>query len=669
MDFGLILLRLAHVVAGAAWVGGAFVMILLVTRTARLRGADGDAFMTTLLTQGKAARYFEIAAVTTVLAGGLLYFRASGGFQIEWITSPSGIGFTIGAVAAIVSLVWGGVVVGPAGKRAAAIEAEVAADRWRRDGGPYLRARRDPPQARHLRPGRSRPAGHGRGHDGDRALLVIDGAAGGTARRSRRTMTGNARQGDAPPMPHVATSTADLLSTIRAAAHLDGDVLVIDDETAFRSTAIRDLAWTAAFSTDEATTAAAQWIVWEASQALGAHSASIQDLYTARGRGEVAGFTVPAINLRAQTFDMARTAFEAAASADVGAVIFEIARSEQTYTYQRPIDFATSVLAGAIAAGWRAPVFIQGDHYQFNAKKYAADPEAMTEEIRRACRLAIDAGYRNIDIDSSTLVDLSKPTVDEQQRENYTRAAELTALIRTLETDGVTVSVGGEIGEVGSQNSNVGGVARLPRRLPTRAGCADAGRDRLSARSASRPARATAACRCPTAASPRSSSISTCCASSATSPGASTARPEPSSTVRPPCRTSCSTGSRPSRLPRSTSRPASRTRSTTTRRSRRTSVAPIEAWCLENAADERKPDQTDEQFIYTTRKKAIGPFKRELWDLETKDEILATQRRKLSFLFTELGVNGTREMITAYIRPVEVHRPIPDALREAVGAG
>ena len=125
MDLGLILLRLAHVVARAAWVGGAFVMILLVTRTARLRGADGDAFITTLLTKGRAARYFEIAAVTTVVAGGLLYFRASGGFQLAWISSPSGIGFTIGAVAAIVSLVWGGLVVGPAGKRAAAIEAEV----------------------------------------------------------------------------------------------------------------------------------------------------------------------------------------------------------------------------------------------------------------------------------------------------------------------------------------------------------------------------------------------------------------------------------------------------------------------------------------------------------------------------------------------------------------
>ena len=256
-------------------------------------------------------------------------------------------------------------------------------------------------------------------------------------------------------MPHVATSPADLLDALKGVAHIDADRLVIDDERAFRDGGIRDLAWTAAFTTDDATAAAAQWIVWEASQALGARSASIHELYAARARGEVSGFTVPAINIRAQTFDMARTALEAAAVSDVGTVIFELARSEQTYTYQRPVDYATGVLAGAIAAGWKAPVFIQGDHYQFNAKKYAADPETMTEEIRRACRLAIDAGYRNIDIDSSTLVDLSKPTTDDQQRENYTRAAELTALIRSLESDGVTVSVGGEIGEVGTQNSTV----------------------------------------------------------------------------------------------------------------------------------------------------------------------------------------------------------------------
>src|SRR5262245_32681104 len=215
--------------------------------------------------------------------------------------------------------------------------------------------------------------------------------------------------GDRSPMPTVATSPTELLVAISPSARLDAERLVIDDPASFRDGAIRELAWTAAFADDPSTIEAAQWLVWEASQALGARSASIQALYEARARGEVSGFTVPAINLRAQTFDMARTVYEAADAGGVGAVILELARSEQTYTFQRPIDYATAVLAGAVAAGWVGPVFIQGDHYQFNAPKYAADPEAMTEEIRRACRLAVDAGYRNIDIDSSTLVELEKP--------------------------------------------------------------------------------------------------------------------------------------------------------------------------------------------------------------------------------------------------------------------
>jgi fructose/tagatose bisphosphate aldolase len=469
-------------------------------------------------------------------------------------------------------------------------------------------------------------------------------------------------------MPHVATSPADLLATLSPAAHLDGDLLVIDDERAFRATATQDLAWTAAFSTDEATTAAAQWIVWEASQALGALSASIQELYAARGRGEVGGFTVPAINLRAQTFDMARTVFEAAQAADVGAVILEIARSEQTYTYQRPIDFSTAVLAGAIAANWRAPVFIQGDHYQFNAKKYAADPEAMTEEIRRACRLAVDSGYRNIDIDSSTLVDLSKPSVDEQQRENYVRAAELTALIRTLEADGVTISVGGEIGEVGSKNSTVeelrayldGYRRELDERMAGVTGISKVSVQTGTSHGGVPMADGTVAevkldfevLRELGEVARREYGLAGC-----VQHGASTL-PDELFHRFPAVETAeihLATGFQ-NALYEHPAFPAELHRE-------------IEAWCFANALDERKPDQTDRQFVYTTRKKAIGPFKRELWDLESKDEILAAQRRKFSFLYTELGVNGSREMIAAYIRPVEVHRSMPDVLREAVAAG
>ena len=468
-------------------------------------------------------------------------------------------------------------------------------------------------------------------------------------------------------MPHVAERVPDLLSRLGAAAHLDADRLVIDDESDFRGGVIRDLAWTAAFSTDETTTRGAQWLIHEAARALGAHSASIHELYMARARGEVGGFTVPAINVRAQTFDMARTIFEAAASADVGAVILELARSEQTYTFQRPIDYATAVLAGAIAAGWRAPVFIQGDHYQFNAKKYADDPEAMTEEIRRACRLAVDAGYRNIDIDSSTLVDLSKPNVDEQQRENYTRAAELTALVRTLESDGVTISVGGEIGEVGTQNSTV---EELRAYL-------DGYRRELEARA------------------PGATGISKVSVQTGTSHGGVPLPDGGVAEVKLDFEVLRELGdvAREYGLAGAVQHGASTLPDELFHRFPAVETAEIhlatgfqntvyehpsfpeplareiEAWVMANCADERKPGQTDQQFVYSTRKKALGPFKRQLWELESKDEILAAQRRKISYLFTELRVNDTRAMVERYVHPVGLHRPIPDALREAVTAG
>jgi fructose/tagatose bisphosphate aldolase len=358
--------------------------------------------------------------------------------------------------------------------------------------------------------------------------------------------------------------------------------------------------------------------------------------------------------------------YETAAAADVGAVILELARSEQTYTYQRPADYAAAVLAGAIAADWHGPVFLQGDHYQFNAKKYAADPEAMTEEIRRACRLAIDAGYRNIDIDSSTLVDLSKPTRDEQQRENYLRAAELTALIRSLETDGVTVSVGGEIGEVGKENSNEeellayldGYHAELERRAPGATGISKVSvQTGTSHGGVPLPDGSMAEVKLDFEVLRRLGEIARQHGlAGAVQHGASTL-PDELFHRFPAVETAeihLATGFQ-NALYEHPAFPADLHKK-------------IEAWVFENALDERKPDQTDEQFVYTSRKKAIGPFKRELWELPTKDEILAAQRRKIAFLFTELGVNGSRSMVDRYIEPVPQHSPIPDALRETAGA-
>jgi fructose/tagatose bisphosphate aldolase len=464
-------------------------------------------------------------------------------------------------------------------------------------------------------------------------------------------------------VPNVERAVGDLLSRLSGIVHVHDGAVEVVDPARLRADGIRDLAWTAAFGDDPTAVEVAQWLVWEAAQALGVRSASIHDLYMARARGEVSGFTVPAINIRAQTFDMARIAYETATTFDVGAVILELARSEQTYTFQRPIDYSTAVLAGAIAAGWRGPVFLQGDHYQFNAKKYAADPEPMTEEIRRACRLAIEAGYRNIDIDASTLVDLSKPNVDEEQRENYLRTAELVALIRSLEPDGVSISIGGEIGEVGKSNSNeaelrayLDGLGReLGRQAPGAAGISKVSvQTGTSHGGVVMPDGTVGMVAVDFSVHERLGAVARneYGLAGTVQHGASTLPDELFHRFRDveTAEIHLATGFQnalyehpafPSEL-----------------------LEQINQWCFVNALDERKGDQTDQQFVYTTRKKAIGPFKRELWDLEAKDEILADQAQKIGFLYRELGVVDSRAMVDRHVHPIEWHRPTPAALAE-----
>lgn len=127
MDLGLLALRIAHIVAGASWVGGAFLMILVIAKTAKAKGKAGEEFLDAALVANRGARYFELIALTTVLAGAALYWRASDGLQVAWITSPTGIGFTVGALAAIVSLVWGGSMVGPTSAKLSRMGQEIVA--------------------------------------------------------------------------------------------------------------------------------------------------------------------------------------------------------------------------------------------------------------------------------------------------------------------------------------------------------------------------------------------------------------------------------------------------------------------------------------------------------------------------------------------------------------
>jgi hypothetical protein len=165
------------------------------------------------------------------------------------------------------------------------------------------------------------------------------------------------------------------------------------------------------------------------------------------------GFTVPAINIRGMTYDVARAVFKVAKRLKVGAFIFEIAKSEMGYTKQSPLEYATVILSAGFRENFDGPIFIQGDHFQFNRKSYFTDPEREKNNIKNLISEAIFSQFYNIDIDASTLVILEKEDLNEQQRHNYEVTAEMAEFIRSIEPEGITVNLGGEIGEIGGHNS------------------------------------------------------------------------------------------------------------------------------------------------------------------------------------------------------------------------
>ncbi|HUF07623.1 MAG TPA: class II fructose-bisphosphate aldolase [Candidatus Binatia bacterium] len=464
----------------------------------------------------------------------------------------------------------------------------------------------------------------------------------------------------------------DLRARLGGVATIGASGLEVQDEAALRGELMDELAFAAVFHDDEAMRDAARWIIWSASQAIGCGSASIHELYRARGRGEVpaTAFTVPAINVRASTYLTARQAFAAALERDAATVIFEIAKSEMSYTDQRPAEYTAVILAAAMRSGWRSPVFLQGDHFQFNATKWAVDPDAELDGLRDLTREAVAAGFLNIDIDSSTLVDLSQPTVAEQQRVNAENTAALTRLVRELQPDGVTISVGGEIGEVGKSNSTEGELrAYLDGYLERCAGVEPISKVSIQTGTSHggvpMPDGSIAAVsidfdtlrRLSTVAREEYGMAGCVQHGASTLPDDAFDHFPANGTAEIHLATGFQNilydgGGLPDGL-----------------------RAEMMEWCVANCADERKEGETDEQFLYKTRKKAIGPFKRRLWTLPTAaaEEIGANLRAKFGLLFDELGIAGTRELVERHVTRVAIPRPLPSALggegRAAVRAG
>jgi fructose/tagatose bisphosphate aldolase len=375
---------------------------------------------------------------------------------------------------------------------------------------------------------------------------------------------------------------------------------------------------------------------------------SIHELYMARGKGEYSGFTVPAFNLRSLTYDLARAMFRVAKRNNSGAFIFEIAKSEMGYTAQPPVEYSAVILAAAIKEGYSGPVFIQGDHFQVNAKKYGEDQEKEVAGLKALISEAINNGFYNIDIDSSTVVDLSKTDLKKQQLHNYTVCAKLTHFIRQIQPRGIMVSVGGEIGEVGHKNSTPEDLRAFMEGFKSSLRKGLVGISKISIQTG-------------------------------TSHGGVVL---PDGTIAQ-VKLDFDTLKTISKLARdefgmggAVQHGASTLPSEAFHKFPETETAEVHLatefqnmiydskhfpadlknkiyeWLKVNAASERKEGQTDEQFFYSARKKTLGPFKKEIMALpsEVRDAISTEIEAKFEFLFKQLNAVNNKELVDKFIK-------------------
>ncbi len=379
----------------------------------------------------------------------------------------------------------------------------------------------------------------------------------------------------------------------------------------------------------------------------GIYPSSIHEFYIARGRGEFGGFTVPAFNLRSMTFDLARAMFRVAKRNNSGAFIFEIAKSEMGYTAQPPVEYTSVILGAAIKEGWTGPVFIQGDHFQANAKKFQEDPEKELKVLQDLMVDAIGGGFYNIDIDSSTLVDLSKKDIKKQQKHNYEVCAKLTQFIRRIEPKGITVSVGGEIGEVGHQNSTPEDLRAFMEGFKERLRKGLTGISKISIQTGTShggivlPDGTIAQVKLDFDTLRNLSAIAKkeFGLGGAVQHGASTLPSEafhkfPENDC---CEVHLATEFQ-NMIYDSKHFPVDLKKK-------------MYDWLKVNAANEAKAGETEEQFFYKTRKKALGEFKKDIMGLpqSTRDAIAAEIEARFEFLFKQLNALNNKQLVDKYV--------------------
>lgn len=127
MDWYLIVLRAVHILTAVFWVGSFYLFFFFIEPSVKELGPTGGQFMGHLAGKKKMPIVIAVTAATTIVAGTLLYWRVSGGFNVDWITSAPGVALTVGALSAIVAFGLGFIIIKPAVDRMGVIGQGIAA--------------------------------------------------------------------------------------------------------------------------------------------------------------------------------------------------------------------------------------------------------------------------------------------------------------------------------------------------------------------------------------------------------------------------------------------------------------------------------------------------------------------------------------------------------------
>jgi fructose/tagatose bisphosphate aldolase len=438
-----------------------------------------------------------------------------------------------------------------------------------------------------------------------------------------------------------------------------GQINILNKET-FRAR-VESLARIAALG-DAECSGWARYVLRETARQLGIYPASLERVYRAMAvQPDFPRFTVPAINLRVLPYHSACAVFRAAREQEAAAIIFELSRTEMEYTGQEPAEYAAMIFAAAISCGYQGPLFLQGDHFEINESQLRQNPCDEIGTLETLVDLCVAAGFYQFDLDASTSLPQDGTRTEIPLDENIHLSSQMLYYIRSLESEGLTMAVGASAGAQEGANTTQedlraflngfnaemsvidpdctgfckvsihsdakhggvvlpdGSIARVRLDFDTIQKLGKMAREEFGLGGIVQHGASTL----PEEAFGKFVEVGTCEIHLATNMMNIFFNLIPASLRQE-----------------------------------------MYQYAKLKCASERKPYLTDDQFYYNTRKNAIGPFKKQCWDLpaKQKEQIVSAWEEQFNQFFTLLQLKGTRDIISKWVQPVDMLPILDDYL-------